>query len=148
MIIALERADGGVSIAHVAQSIIDIEDAAERRAAIEDMVEKTREVTPEGITGWREIQVSDIPADRTFRSAWKADLTHDIEKCKTIAHDMRRKKRDEEFAPHDKIISLQIPGRSHDDAEAARAAIRAKYETVQTAIDTAATAEEIKEALK
>jgi hypothetical protein len=52
-----------------------------------------------------------------------------------------------EFAPHDKVISAQIPGQSAVDAEAARAEIRAKYAAMQVAIDAAADPDEIKAAL-
>lgn len=71
-----------------------------------------------------------------------------IDKAKTIAHDMRRAARAEEFAPHDKIIAAQIPGQSAEQAEAARAEIRAKYATMQQAIDAASTTDEIKAALE
>ena len=71
-----------------------------------------------------------------------------LDKAKAIGHDMRRTARAEEFAPYDKIIAAQIPGQSAADAEAARAAIRAKYAAMQSAIDGAATPEEIKTALE
>lgn len=70
-----------------------------------------------------------------------------LDKAKAIGHDMRRAARSEEFAPYDKIISAQIPGQSATDAEAARAAIRAKYEAMQTEIDAAASPDKIKDAL-
>ena len=60
-----------------------------------------------------------------------------IDKAKGIAHDIRRAKRAEEFAPHDEVIMKQIPGADADAAEAARVAIRTKYETVQTDINDA-----------
>jgi hypothetical protein len=70
-----------------------------------------------------------------------------LDKAKAIGHDMRRAARSEEFAPYDKIIAAQIPGQSVADAETARAAIRAKYATIQTEIDAAASIDEIKAAL-
>ena len=70
-----------------------------------------------------------------------------LDKAKVIGHDMRRAARSEEFAPHDKIISAQIPGQSAADAEASRAAIRTKYAAMQTEIDAAASPDEIKAAL-
>ena len=70
-----------------------------------------------------------------------------VDKAKAIAHDMRRQARAAEFAPHDKVIAAQIPGADAAAAEAARAAIRAKYADMQTAIDAAATPDEIKAAL-
>ena len=71
----------------------------------------------------------------------------DVNKAKNIAHDMRRAKREEEFAPHDAIIMKQIPGVNAQEAEAARQAIRDKYAAMQTQIDAATTPDEIKAAL-
>jgi len=70
-----------------------------------------------------------------------------IDKAKSIAHDIRRAKRADEFAPYDKVIAAQIPGADAAAAEAARADIRVKYAAMQTAIDAAQTPEEIKGAL-
>lgn len=66
-----------------------------------------------------------------------------INKAKDIAHEVRRAKRAEEFAPLD--IKATIPAEAVA-AEAARQAVRNKYEEMQTAIDAAATPEEIKAA--
>lgn len=70
-----------------------------------------------------------------------------IDKAKSIAHDIRRAKRADEFAPYDKVIAAQIPGADAAAAEAARADIRVKYAAMQTAIDAAQTPEEIKGAI-
>jgi DNA-binding transcriptional regulator YiaG len=69
-----------------------------------------------------------------------------VDKAKTIGHDMRRAARAEEFKPYDEAIAKQIPGT--DGAEIARQAIREKYAVVQAEIDAAATPDEIKAALK
>ena len=71
-----------------------------------------------------------------------------IDKAKNIAHDLRRSKREEEFAPYDAVIMKQIPGNSAAEAEAARQSIRDKYAAMQTEIDDASTPEEIKIALE
>lgn len=108
-----------------------------------------RKDVPTGLT-YEIIDESAIPKDRTFRNAWKAGdkcVEHDIAKCKAIAHERRRAKREEEFKPHDDVIAKQIPGKSKDEAEAARQVIRAKYDAMQAAIDAAASVEEIKAAL-
>jgi hypothetical protein len=73
-------------------------------------------------------------------------ITININKAKTIAHDMRRAARTEEFKPYDDAIAKQIPGQS-EGAEAARAVIRAKYAAMQTDIDAASTIDEIKAAM-
>lgn len=69
-----------------------------------------------------------------------------LEKARVIAHDLRRKARDDEFAPHDEAIGKQIPGKA-DAAEAARAEIRERYVGIQSAIDAAATVDDLKVAL-
>lgn len=71
-------------------------------------------------------------------------ITININKAKAIAHDKRREARSAEFAPLD--IKATIPSEA-TAAEAARQVIRARYATMQTAIDTAATINEIKAAM-
>lgn len=69
-----------------------------------------------------------------------------IDKAKTIAHDMRRAARAEEFKPLDEAIAKQIPGQA-EGAEAQRQLIRDKYAAMQTAIDAAQTVDELKEVM-
>ena len=62
-------------------------------------------------------------------------ITVNVDKAKNIAHEVRRVKRAEEFAPLD--VKATIPSEAVA-AEEARAAIRTKYAGVQTSIDAAA----------
>ena len=62
-------------------------------------------------------------------------ITVNVDKAKSIAHEVRRAKRAEEFAPLD--VKATIPSEA-TAAEEARAVIRAKYATVQSNIDAAA----------
>jgi len=71
-------------------------------------------------------------------------ITINITKAKNIAHDARRTARSAEFAPLD--IKATIPSEA-TAAETARAAVRAKYATMQTAIDAATTPDQIKAAM-
>lgn len=71
-----------------------------------------------------------------------------IDKAKVIAHDMRRAARANEFEPLDAIIAKQIPGTDLGLVEANRQAIRDKYNAMQTAIDAAQSADELKALLK
>ena len=73
-------------------------------------------------------------------------ITINVTKAKTIAHDIRRELREKEFKPYDDAIAKQIPNQM-ESAETARAAIRAKYATMQTAIDAASTVDAIKAAM-
>jgi hypothetical protein len=71
-------------------------------------------------------------------------ITINITKAKSIAHDARRTARSAEFAPLD--IKASIPSEAAA-AEAARAVIRTKYATMQTAIDASVTVDEIKQVM-
>ena len=71
-------------------------------------------------------------------------ITINIDKAKAITHDVRRAARDKEFQPLDAVIMKQIPGNDAAVAEAARAAIRAKYADVQVAVDAATDVDTLK----
>lgn len=68
-------------------------------------------------------------------------ITVNLDKAKTIVHDIRRAKRTAEFAPLD--IKASIPSEAVA-AEAARQAVREKYAAVQTQIDSAPGVPELK----
>lgn len=104
---------------------------------------------PEGAL-YKVIDASELPADQLFFEAWiltDDGVDHDMDKCKCIAHDMRRAARAEEFEPLDNIIAKQIPGMDAVAAEDGRKLIRKKYAKMQKDIDAAVTPEEIKTAL-
>ena len=69
----------------------------------------------------------------------------DINKAKEICHEKRRATREEEFKPLD--VKATIPMFA-ETAEAERQAIREKYDAIQTDIEAAATAEELKTILE
>lgn len=71
-------------------------------------------------------------------------ISINIDKAKAISHDVRRAKRAEEFAPLDEVISKQIPGADVAAVEASRQEVRVKYAEVQTQINAAETADELK----
>ena len=75
-------------------------------------------------------------------------ITVNLDKAKEIGHQMRRARREAEFAPHDAIIMKQIPGADAKAAEEARQAIRDRYAVIQDAINKAGTTKEIKTALE
>ncbi|WP_407507356.1 hypothetical protein [Acinetobacter baumannii] len=68
-------------------------------------------------------------------------ITVNIEKAKSIAHDKRREARAEEFKQLD--IQATIPAMAAQ-AEQKRQEVRDKYAVMQTEIDAASTADEIK----
>ena len=115
-----------------------------------ETVELALKDVPEGVP-YEIVDADEIPSDRFFRGAWTMGdccIEHDLEKCKEIGHQHRRQQRAEEFAPLDKVISLQLPGMDMVAAEAGRQLIRNKYALIQDVIDGATTPEEIKTALE
>lgn len=91
-----------------------------------------------------------LPRDRMFRKAWKLEGTSCFEcsvKAKEAAHEIRRNKRAEEFAPYDEIVAKRIPGQEAQ-AEAARQRIRDKYAQLQTQIDAAQGVEDLRQMLR
>ena len=64
-----------------------------------------------------------------------------MDKAKNIAHEVRREKRNAEFAPLD--IKATIPSEAVE-AEAARQEIREKYAVIQQEIDAAPGVDELK----
>lgn len=71
-------------------------------------------------------------------------ITVNIDKAKSIAHTKRREARSMEFAPLD--IKATIPN-EYASAEAARQLVRDKYASMQIAIESATTIDEIKLAM-
>tara|TARA_R100000005_G_C4929293_1_gene159025 strand:+ start:451 stop:870 length:420 start_codon:yes stop_codon:yes gene_type:complete len=128
--------NGGVAVVHPTGEV--------------DIDTLVRTVVPDG-ADYEIVEDTVIPADKTFRNAWRKDgatIVENLEAAKEIAHDKRRMAREEEFKPHDELIMKQIPGADNEAAEASRAAIRTKYQTMQTAIDAATTTAAIKSALE
>ena len=110
--------------------------------------EVAAQVAPDGV--YAIVTADAIPADRTFRGAWvytPDGIEIDLTRARAIAHDIRRRRRADELAPYDKVISLQIPGSDTDSAEAARQKIRERYDTLQTAINAADNIDSIVSAL-
>ena len=99
---------------------------------------------PSGVSDAEIVPSSNIPSDITFRDAWEkvgSNIYNNIGKCKDIAHNRRREKRSEEFAPLD--IKATIPSEAVS-AEVEREVIRNKYATLQINIDDAISVDELK----
>lgn len=126
---------GGISVVHPNEKAI-------KEIGIDAIAAK---VVPPGVD-FDIVDASVIPSDREFRNAWAFDratkrIGHDMPKAREIAHAKRRDRRAAEFAPLD--VEATIPSMAQQ-AEAKRQAIRNKYATMQTQIDAATTAEELK----
>ena len=96
------------------------------------------------------VQDSDIPNDFNFHPAWFIsgdEISIDLAKAKLCAHEVRRKDRDEQFAPLDYQVGAQIPGVDLADIEAQRVVIREADAVKQAAIDAAGTVREVQVAV-
>lgn len=70
-----------------------------------------------------------------------------LEKAKTIAHNIRRELRSNEFLPLDEKIAKQIPGINFQGIEAQRQIVRDKYFEMQIKIDDSTNVAELKSAI-
>ncbi len=96
------------------------------------------------------ITVDDVPADMNLHPAWFIDgdeISIDLAKAKLCAHEVRRRDRDEQFAPLDYQVGAQIPGVDLADIEAQRVVIREADAVKQAAIDAAGTVREVQVAV-
>ena len=73
------RPDGGVSIVHPVRNTV-----GETLTTDAEIEQRAWDKLPAYAITPRYIEVSEIPADRTFRDAWKADFTIDLDKAKAI----------------------------------------------------------------
>ena len=72
-------------------------------------------------------------------------ITINVDKAKNICHNVRRAKREAEFAPLDALIAKKIPGQSEVALETERQVIRDKYASIQSKIDRAESIDSLKE---
>lgn len=86
---------------------------------------------------YRIVDKSELPTHMVFRRAWEYQpLQTNHEKAKEIAHEIRRQRREIEFAPLDDLISKKIPNIDYEKVEADRQKIRDKYAEIQASIDS------------
>ena len=100
-----------------------------------------------GLTEYTESDVSAIPSDRTFRNAWKADLSTDIAKAKNILRDKIRAIR----APILADLDAEYMRADEADDNTKKTTVRNKKQVLRDApaapaIDAAATPEQLKSA--
>lgn len=116
-------------------------------ARIAEMNQLSVEVVP-----YRLVAEADIPADRLFRAAWRAGeeagVVEDTATAQEVAHELRRQKREEEFAPLDKQITIVMADPVKvAEVEAQRQAVRDRYAEAQDAIDVCGDTAALRETL-
>lgn len=75
MMYAIPRVDGGVAIMQVIEGADPAKEIARWHKDEQARVD---------VSGIRPVDPQDIPTDRTFRNAWRPDLTCDLEKAREI----------------------------------------------------------------
>lgn len=103
------------------------------------MDDLVKAVVPVGVE-YKIIPFTDLPASRIFRNVWELDhiaqeVKPNLNAAKSLAHEFRRKKREEEFSPLDAVIAKKIPGNDLVKLEQDRQKIRDKYTDIQNTID-------------
>lgn len=134
--IKITRSDGGVSIM---QTIDDADIGSE--------IEKWKSVKT-GYVSHQEITAAEVPEDRTFRNAWKPDLTVDMPKAREIHKDKLRQLRVRLLEALD--IEYAQADERNDNAKKTEIAARRealRNVTADPAIAAAATPEELKNVL-
>lgn len=132
--IIYENDEGGVSVvvpAPKALAVMTIEQIA-------------KQSVPTG-KAYQIIATADVPADRTFRNAWKPDLTVDMVKAKNIKKNQIRAERASLFTEND--LAIQNALVSQDQAALSKAVATRdslRDAPADPAIDAAKTPEELK----
>lgn len=136
MYFAIERKDGGVEIMQC------FGDARPETEIARWHSDRQAEVI---ISSIKPIDPSSIPADRSFRDAWKADLSHDMAKCREITRGRLRRARAPMLAALD--VEYQRADESGDAKAKAEIAARKKAlrdATADPRIDAAKTVDDLK----
>lgn len=93
---------------------------------------------------WREVHMDDLPEDRTFRGAWKTDLTVCMEAARGIHRDRLRAERAPELAALDVAYVRALEGGKQSEVDAVVDRKRALRDApANPAIDAAETPEEL-----
>lgn len=135
------RPDGGISVVHpVINTAPELEPITEAEAE-----ERAWNKLPSDAINPRFVNETEIPSDRTFRNAWKSDLTVDMPKAREIHKNRLREMR----APLLAALDTQYMRADEAGDVATKAAVAAKKQalrdvTAVPAIDAATTPEELK----
>lgn len=139
-VILYTRPDGGVSVVHPA-------DSGRLKNEAEDVwMERVKERSvPQDATDIRIVDASVIPTDRTFRNAWKPDLSVDMTKAREIRRDQLRLQRKKLF---EELDSEWMKSFAKGDLETS-SQVEAKRQALRDApadprIESASTPEELK----
>lgn len=147
--VSISRADGGLSIMQfVTKGLLNESVVFEREASDENIADEIAKAQIDAVE-WRRIGPDEVPADRTFRNAWKDDgkaLGVDLPKARDIHRERLRTLR----APLLTALDAEFQ-RSYKDP-AAMDAIEAKKQalrdvTADPAIEAAKTPEDLKAVL-
>jgi len=135
---AIERTDGGVSIMETVNE-----------ATPDECIGKWTDEDRAAIVSITPIDVADIPADRTFRDAWKVNgkaVDHDMVKARGIQMTRIRVARNKKLAEKDTewiIATSQQNAAAVATVEAEKQILRDLPQVVQSDVDAAKTPDEL-----
>lgn len=125
----ITRTDGGVSILYLCQG-------ADLQKAIAKWDESQKLLGEPSYISHRPISVADIPADRTFRAAWKPGLTVDIAKARNLHKGRMRAAR----KPRLEVLDAEMMRALEDGNQAAVADIKRRKKALRDVTDDPAIA--------
>jgi hypothetical protein len=139
-VITYTRFDGGLSI------VIPALNAQRKNETDDEFIERIRNKdVPKDATSVHVIDAFKVPSDRTFRNAWKSDLTVDMLKAREIHRNHLRQMRAPLLQTLD--VEYQIADEQEDITKKRRIALKKQAlrdVTIDPAIEEAKTPEELK----
>lgn len=139
--IVYERPDGAIAVVHPVRNTFPVEEDM----TDEQVEQRAWDKLPADAVNPRFVAEDEIPADRTFREAWKLDLTVDMDTARAIHRDRMR------AARKPRLEALDVEYQRADergDAEGKQSVAIRKQAlrdvTANSAIDAATTPDELK----
>lgn len=141
--IVYTRSDGGITILILAPG------ARRKGESEEEFVNRIQQKdVPKDALAVRIVDESEVPTDRTFRNAWKSDLTVDMPKARDIHRDRLRQIRAPLFEPIERAQRTALVAGDALEARRLESSLQALRDvTADAAIEAARTPEELKAAI-
>jgi len=134
--ITFTRPDGGLSVVHPVRNTL-----GETLTTDAEIEQRAWDKLPADAINPQFVEADTVPTDRTFRNAWKADLTVDLPKAREITKDRLRAERTPLLADLDVqfMRALEVAGDT-----TAIAAEKQRLRDVTTLADTATTVDDLR----
>lgn len=146
--VAITRNDGGITLLDfVTKEYASVDGIGWEREPSEENINAIIAKYPwaDDCVSWKIIEKKDVPEDRTFRNAWKHDLSVDMPKAREIHKDKLRRDR----APLMAALDIEAIRANEEGDKAKKAGVVARKKvlrdiTKHPSIEAASTPEELK----